>query len=116
MVALSATDFATTSSRAFPVPHVTNRMQVAGIDNELHARAGPVTEHVGKAVAGCPHENAGLEVLMADRAVLDGVVHRGLELRDLLVEGLLAKFTREVMANGDVALRPGWRGRQQHGS
>ncbi len=82
-------------------------MQVAGIGDELGARAGPIAEHVRQVLAGGADQDAGLEILMADRAVLDGDALGRLELLEDLLNALEAEIAGEVVADRHFALGKG---------
>ena len=78
-------------------------MQASRIDDELNPRARPITEDIGKTVAGGADKNIRLVVFMADRAVLDGDPGRLGELSELLVERLQPEIAGEVVAERQLA-------------
>ena len=86
---------------AVGIPHLADGGEVAGIDDELGARTRPVAEHVGQVVTGGADQDAGLEVLVADRAVLDRDAGLRLELLEDLGDALLAEIAGEVVRDGD---------------
>ena len=50
-------------------PEVGDRLEMAGIGDELGAGTGPIAEDVRQVAAGSAHENAVLEILVTDGAV-----------------------------------------------